>query len=143
MLTRTHVEKIIGLCTEKADLDAFRSYTAPDYVFEIMGTQPAAGEWRGVDAMKRHFNAFKENFTEEFRFRATDILVDVEKRSAAVRLHSHALTDKGGGQYHQHCGWFIYFDANDKISRIVQYDDSKLVDDMTVRVATAEMQALR
>lgn len=31
----------------------------------------------------------------------------------------------------------------DKITRIVQYDDTKLVDDMTVRVATAKMQALQ
>ena len=29
------------------------------------------------------------------------------------------------------------------ITRIVQYDDSKLVDDMTVRAATAKMKALQ
>jgi hypothetical protein len=52
-------------------MEEFRSYTAPGFVFEIMGTQPAAGEWRGIDAMKRHFEAFKENFTSEFQFNAT------------------------------------------------------------------------
>jgi ketosteroid isomerase-like protein len=71
------------------------------------------------------------------------IYVDTEKKTAAVRLHSLPLTDKGGGDYQQHCGWFMYFDDNDKITRIVQYDDSKLVDDMTVRVATAGMKALQ
>ena len=68
MLTTAHVEKAVRLLTEAADLEEFRSYTAPDFVFEIMGGQPASGEWRGVDAMKRHFDAFKENFTADFRF---------------------------------------------------------------------------
>jgi hypothetical protein len=75
-------------------------HTASGFVFEIMGLQPASGEWRGVYAMKRPFAAFKENFT------------------------------------------FVCFDDDDKIERIVQYDDTKLVDDMTVRVATAKMKAL-
>ena len=143
MLTREHVEKIVGFCTGKADMEAFRSYTAPDFVFEIMGTQPAAGEWHGVDSMMRHFAAFKENFTSEFQFNSTGILIDIEKKTAAVRLHSLPLTDKGGGDYQQYCGWFVYFDDDGRITRIVQYDDSKLVDDMTVRVATAKMKALR
>jgi hypothetical protein len=60
-------------CTEEADLEAFRRYTAPSFVFEIMGAQPAAGEWRGVNAMKRHFTAFKDNFTTEFQVTATEI----------------------------------------------------------------------
>ena len=143
MLTREHVEKIVGFCTGKADMEAFRSYTAPDFVFEIMGTQPAAGEWHGVDSMIRHFAAFKENFTSEFQFNSTGIFMDIEKKTAAVRLHSLPLTDKGGGDYQQYCGWFVYFDDDGRITRIVQYDDSKLVDDMTVRVATAKMKALR
>lgn len=66
-----------------------------------------------------------------------------EKSMAAVRLHSDPLKDKGGGDYQQNCGWFIYFDQHDRIERIVQYDDTKLVDDMTLRVATAKMQALQ
>ncbi|MBV8673507.1 MAG: nuclear transport factor 2 family protein [Acidobacteriaceae bacterium] len=143
MITRAHVEKVVGFCTGRADMDQFRVHTAPEFVFEIMGTQPAAGEWRGVDAMKRHFAAFKENFAGEFQFNASAIYVDAEKQTAAVRLHSVPLTDKGGGDYQQHCGWFVYFDDDDRITRIVQYDDSKLVDDMTVRVATARMKALQ
>jgi ketosteroid isomerase-like protein len=115
----------------------------PGFVFEIMGRQPASGKWRGVDAMKRHFDAFKENFTAEFRFTVTEIIVDAEKRMAAARLHSHPHTDKRGGDYQQHCGWFIYFGDEDKITRIVQYDDTKLVNDMTIRVATAKMRALQ
>jgi len=83
MLTRAHVEMVVGLVTERSDIEAFRSYAAPGFIFEIMGQQPAAGEWRGVD---------------------------VEKRMAAARLHSHPLTYVGGGDYQQHCGWFIYFD---------------------------------
>ena len=93
--------------------------------------------------MKRHFDAFKDNFTAAFRFTADDILVDSAKSMAAVRLHSDPLRDKGGGDYQQRCGWFVYFDQDGKIERIVQYDDTKLVDDMTVRVATAKMQALQ
>ena len=143
MLTRAHIEKIVGLCTGKANMKEFQSYTAPGFVFEIMGTQPAAGEWHGVESMKRHFEAFKENFTSEFQFNASGIYVDAEKKTAAVRLHSLPLTDKGGGSYQQHCGWLVYFDHEDKITRIVQYDDTKLVDDMTLRVATARMRALQ
>jgi len=86
-------------------MEAFRSYTAPGFVLEIMGTQPAAGEWHGVDTMQRHFAAFKENVTSEFQFIATGIYVDVEKKTAAVRLHSLPLTEKRGGEYLQHCGW--------------------------------------
>ncbi|PYV65255.1 MAG: hypothetical protein DMG95_02115 [Acidobacteria bacterium] len=141
MLTRAHVENIIGFCTGKANMQEFQSYTAPGFVFEIMGTQ-AAGEWHGIE-VKRQFEAFKENFTSEFQFNASGIYVDSEKKTAAVRLHSLPLTDKGGGSYQQHCGWFVYFDHEDKITRIVQYDDTKLVDDMTLRVATARMRALQ
>jgi ketosteroid isomerase-like protein len=93
--------------------------------------------------MKRQFDAFKENFTSEFQFNASGIYVDAEKKTAAVRLHSLPLTDRGGGSYQQHCGWFVYFDDDDKITRIVQYDDTKLVDDMTLRVQTARMKALQ
>jgi hypothetical protein len=50
----------------------FRRCTAPSFVVEIIGAQPA-GEWRGVDAMKRHFTAFKDNFTTEFQVTATEI----------------------------------------------------------------------
>ncbi len=143
MIDRANVEAAIRTCAQKGDLEAFRAYTAPGFVFEIMAGQPASGEWRGIDAMKRHFEAFQHNFTAPFRFTATDILVDPEKSMAAVRLHSDPLKDKGGGNYQQHCGWFVYFDKDHKITRIVQYDDTKLVDDMTLRVATAEMQALQ
>ena len=73
MLTRAHVENIIGFCTGKANMQEFQSYTAPGFVFEIMGTQPAAGEWHGIEAMKRQFEAFKENFTSEFQFNASGI----------------------------------------------------------------------
>jgi hypothetical protein len=41
------------------------------------------------------------------------------------------------------CGWFVYFDESDKVTRIVQYDDTQLVNDMTVRVATAQMKGLQ
>jgi ketosteroid isomerase-like protein len=143
MLTRAHVEKVVSLCTGKANMEEFRSYAAPEFVFEIMGNQPAAGEWQGVDAMKRQFTAFKENFTTEFQFNSGGIFVDVEQKAAAVRLHSLPLTDKGGGEYQQHCGWFMYFDDDNKITRIVQYDDTKLVDDMMLRVETAKMKALQ
>jgi ketosteroid isomerase-like protein len=143
MLTTAHLEKAVRRLTEAADFEEFRPYTAPDFVFEIMGGQPASGKWRGIDAMKRHFEAFKENFTADFRFNVTEVIVDPEKRMAAARLHSHPLTDKGGGDYQQHCGWFIYFNDDDKITHIVQYDDTKLVDDVTVRVATTKMRALQ
>ena len=93
MLTRAHVENIIGFCTGKANMQEFQSYTAPGFVFEIMGTQ-AAGEWHGIE-VKRQFEAFKENFTSEFQFNASGIYVDSEKKTAAVRLHSLPLTDKG------------------------------------------------
>jgi ketosteroid isomerase-like protein len=143
MLTRALAEQVVGFCTGNPDMEALRSHTAPGFVFEIMGTQPAAGEWLGVDAMKWQFAEFKENFTSEFQFNTSGIYVDVEKKTAAVRLHSLPLTDKRGGEYQQHCGWFVYFDDHDKITRIVQCDDTKLVDDMTLRVATAKMRALQ
>jgi len=143
MLTRTRVEEVVGLCTEKADFGAFQAYTAPGFVYEFMGTQPYAGEWRGADAVKRQFTAFNENFTSEFQVTATEIYVDVEKKTAAVRLQSHPLTDKGGGEYRQHCVWFVYFDDDDKVTRIVDYSDTKLVDEMIIRVATAQMKALK
>jgi ketosteroid isomerase-like protein len=69
--------------------------------------------------------------------------VDVEKRTAAVRLQSHPLTDKGGGEYRQHCVWFMYFDDDNRVRRIVDYSDTKLVDEMIIRVATAKMRELR
>jgi ketosteroid isomerase-like protein len=103
MLTGAHVEKVVGLCTEKADFDEFEAHTAPGFIYEFMGTQPYAGEWRGADAVKRQFTAFNENFTSEFQVTATEIYVDAEKKTAAVRLQSHPLTDKGGGEYRQHC----------------------------------------
>jgi hypothetical protein len=37
----------------------------------------------------------------------------------------------------------LYFDENDKVTRILQYDDTKLVNDMILRVATARMKALQ
>jgi ketosteroid isomerase-like protein len=143
MLARAHVEKVIRVCTEEADFEAFRAYAAPDFVYEFIGSQPFAGEWRGVDAVKRQFAAIQEHFTSKFGFTATEIHVDSEKRTAAVRLHSHPLTDKGGGAWRQHCAWFLYFDENDKVARIVQYDDTKLVNDMILRVETAKMNELR
>jgi ketosteroid isomerase-like protein len=143
MLTREHVEKIVNLCTEKADFQAFQAHTAPGFVYEFMGTQPYSGEWRGADAVKRQFTAFNDNFTSEFQVTATEIYVDVEKRTAAVRLQSHPLTDKGGGEYRQHCVWFMYFDDDNQVRRIVDYSDTKLVDEMIIRVATAKMRELR
>ena len=77
MLTRAYAEQVIRLCTEKADFAAFQTHTAPGFVYEFMGTQPYAGEWRGTDAVKRQFTAFNDNFTSEFRVTATEIYVDV------------------------------------------------------------------
>jgi len=142
MLTRAYAEQVIRLCTEKSDFAALQAHTAPGFVFEFMGTQPYAGEWRGPDAVKRQFTAFNDNFTSEFQVTATEIYVDADKRTAAVRLQSHPLTDKDGGEYRQHCAWFVYFDENDKVTRIVDYSDTKLVDEMIIRVATARMKAL-
>jgi hypothetical protein len=39
--------------------------------------------------------------------------------------------------------WFVYFNDDNKITRIVDYSDTKLVDEMIIRVATAKMKALR
>lgn len=66
--------------------------------------------------------------------------------STPLRLSPPAFASahrQGGGKYQQHCGWFVHFNDHDKITRIVQYDDTKLVDDMTLRVATARMRALQ
>jgi hypothetical protein len=71
MLARAHVEKVIRVCTEEADFEAFRAYAAPDFVYEFIGTQPFAGEWRGVDGAKRQFAAIQEHFTSKFGFAAT------------------------------------------------------------------------
>jgi ketosteroid isomerase-like protein len=143
MLTRTQMETVIRLCAENADFEAFQTHIAPGFIYEFMGTQPYAGEWHGADAVKRQFTVFSENFTSEFRVTVTEIYVDAEKKTAAVRLQSHPLTDKGGGEYRQHCAWFVYFNDDNKITRIVDYSDTKLVDEMTIRVATAKMKALQ
>lgn len=143
MLTRTQMETVIRLCAENADFEAFQTHIAPGFIYEFMDTQPYAGEWRGADAVKRQFTVFSENFTSEFRVTVTEIYVDAEKKTAAVRLQSHPLTDKGGGEYRQHCAWFVYFNDDNKITRIVDYSDTKLVDEMTIRVATAKMKALQ
>jgi len=143
MLMRAFVENVVGLCTEKADFENFQRHTAPGFVYEFMGTQPYAGEWHGANAVKRQFTAFNENFTSEFQVTASEIYVDAEKKTATVRLQSHPLTDKGGGEYRQHCVWFVYFNDDNKITRIVDYSDTKLVDEMIIRVATAKMNALR
>jgi len=143
MLTRAFAEKVVRLCTEKADFEDFQRHTAPCFVYEFMGTQPYAGEWHGANAVKRQFTVFNENFTSEFEVMATEIYVDSEKKTAAVRLQSHPLTDRGGGEYRQHCVWFVYFNDDNKITRIVDYSDTKLVDEMIIRVATAKMKALR
>ena len=143
MLTRAYAEQVIRLCSENADFESFQTHTAPGFVYEFMGTQPYAGEWRGPDAVRRQFTAFNDNFTTEFRVTATEVYVDAERKTAAVRLQSHPLTDKGGGAYRQHCVWFVYFDENDKVTRIVDYSDTKLVDEMVLRVATAKMKALQ
>ena len=143
MLTRAFAEKVVLLCTEKADFEDFQRHTAPCFVYEFMGTQPYAGEWHGANAVKRQFTVFNEYFTSEFEVTATEIYVDSEKKTAAVRLQSHPLTDRGGGEYWQHCVWFVYFNDDNKITRIVDYSDTKLVDEMIIRVATAKMKALR
>src|SRR5215472_16699439 len=143
MLTRAFAEKVVRLCTEKADFEDFQRHTAPCFVYEFMGTQPYAGEWHGANAVKRQFTVFNENFTSEFEVTATEIYVDSEKKTVAVRLQSHPLTDRGGGEYRQHCVWFVYFNDDNKITRIVDYSDTKLVDEMIIRVATAKMKALR
>jgi ketosteroid isomerase-like protein len=143
MLTRTQMETVIRLCAETADFEAFQTHIAPGFIYEFMGTQPYAGEWHGADAVKRQFTVFSENFTSEFRVTVTEIYVDAEKKTAAVRLQSHPLTDKGGGEYRQHCAWFVYFNDDNKITRIVDYSDTKLVDEMTIRVTTAKMKALQ
>src|SRR5215467_11616633 len=91
MLTRAFAEKVVLLCTEKADFEDFQKHTAPCFVYEFMGHQPYAGEWHGANAVKRQFTVFNENFTGEFEVTATEIYVDSEKRTAAVRLQSHPL----------------------------------------------------
>jgi ketosteroid isomerase-like protein len=73
MLDRATVEAAIRACAEEGDLEAFRALHPPDFVFKTTTGQPASGEWRGIDAMRRHFAALKRNFTAEFRFTATDI----------------------------------------------------------------------
>jgi len=142
MLNREYVEKVISFCTEKADFAAFQAHTAPNFVYEFMGTQPYAGEWHGADAVKRQFVSFNENFTSDFEVTATEIYLDADKRVAIARLQSHPLTDLGGGAYRQHCVWFVYFDERSRVRRVVDYSDTKLVDEMIVRVQTAKMKAL-
>ncbi len=142
MLNREYVEKVINFCTEKADFAAFQDHTAPNFVYEFMGTQPYAGEWHGADAVKRQFVSFNDNFTSDFEVTATEIYLDADKRVAVARLQSHLLTDLGGGDYRQHCVWFVYFDERDRVTRVVDYSDTKLVDEMIVRVQTAKMKLL-
>ncbi len=142
MLNRKYVETVITFCTEKADFAAFQAHTAPNFVYEFMGTQPYAGEWHGADAVKRQFVSFNENFTSDFEVTATEIYLDADKRVAVTRLQSHPLTDLGGGDYRQHCVWFVYFDEQDRVMRVVDYSDTKLVDEMIVRVQTARMKLL-
>ena len=67
----------------------------------------------------------------------------VDKKIAAVRLQSHPLTDKGGAEYRQHCAWFVYFNDDNKITRVVDYSDTKLVDEMILRVHTTKMKELQ
>jgi len=143
MLTREHVQNILNIVINKSDYAEFQKHLVSDFVYEFMGTQPCAGLWVGPDAVKRQFTAFNENFTTEFGVEMDELFVDPEKNAAALRLHSHPLTDLGGGEYRQHCAWFIYFNNDGKITRIVDYSDTKLVDEMTLRVETARMNNLK
>jgi ketosteroid isomerase-like protein len=142
MLNREYVEKVISFCTEKANFAAFQAHTAPNFVYEFIGTQPYAGEWHGADAVKRQFVSFNENFTSDFAITATEIYLDADKRVAVARLQSRPLTDLGRGAYRQHCVWFVYFDERDRVTRVIDYSDTKLVDEMILRVQTAKMKAL-
>jgi ketosteroid isomerase-like protein len=140
MLNRDYVERVIGFCTETADFAAFRAHTAPDFVHEFMGTQSYAGEWNGADAVRRRFVSFDEDVASDFAVTATEICLDADKRVAVARLQSHPLTDLGGGAYRQHYVWFVYFDERDRVTRVVEYADAKLVDEMIVRVEIAHMK---
>ncbi len=142
MLNREYVEKVISFCTEKADLVAFQAHTTPNFACEFMGTQPYVGEWHGADAVKRQFMSFNENFTSDFEVTPTEIYLDADKRVAVARLPSHALTDLGGIAYRQHSVWFIYFDEQDRVTRVIEYLDTRLVDEMVVHVQTAKMKVL-
>jgi len=107
-----------------------------------MGTQPYAGEWHGADAVKRQFVSFNENFTSDFEVTATEIYLDADKRVAVARLKSHPLTDLTGDAYRQHCVWFVYFDERARVTRVVDYSDTKLVDEMIVRMQTGEDEGI-
>jgi ketosteroid isomerase-like protein len=143
LITREYVEKVISSVVDAADYAEFQKHVTDDFIYEFMGTQPYSGEWRGSDAVKRQFTAFNENFTTDFRVKVTELYVDAEKNTAVARLQSLPLTDLGGGDYRQHCVWFAYFNDSGKIRRLVDYSDTKLVDEMIVRVQTAKMQKLR
>jgi len=143
LITREYVEKVISSVVDAADYAEFQKHVTDDFIYEFMGTQPYSGEWRGPDAVKRQFTAFNENFTTDFRVKVTELYVGAEKNTAVARLQSLPLTDLGGGDYRQHCVWFAYFNDSGKIRRLVDYSDTKLVDEMIVRVQTAKMQKLR
>jgi ketosteroid isomerase-like protein len=142
MLDREYVERVINFNTEKADFASFQAHTAPNFVHEFMGTRPDASEWRGADAVRRQLVSFDEGFTSDFAVTAAEICFDADKRVAVARLQSHPLTDLGGGAYRQHCVWFVYSDERDRVTRVVDYSDTKPVDEMIVRVQTAKMKAL-
>jgi ketosteroid isomerase-like protein len=143
VITRNSVQALLALVTDDADFEEFEKHMAADFYYEFMGTQPYAGKWIGADGVRRQFEEFTKNFESPFRVSVSDFSVDAEARIAAVRLHSYPLTDLGGGDYRQHCVWFLYFTEDDKVAKIVDYSDTKLVDEMIVRVATARMAALQ
>lgn len=143
MLKREYVQKIISLIADKANFVEFQQYMADNFCYEFMGTQPYSGQWQGMDAVKRQFTAFNENFTVEFKVKVTELYVDSEKNTAALRLQSYPLTDIGGGDYQQHCAWFVYFNDEGKITKIIDYSDTKLVDEMMLRVQTAKISKLK
>ncbi len=84
----------------------------------------------------------RRTLTERKQCSATEIYLDADKRVFVARLQSHPLTDLGGIAYRQHCEWFVYIDERDRLTRVVDYWDTKLMDEMMVRVRTAKIKVL-
>ncbi len=84
----------------------------------------------------------RRTLTEGKQCSATEIYLDADKRVVVARLQSHPLTGLGGIAYRQHWVWFVYFDERDRLTRVVDYCNTKLVDEMNVRVRTAKIKVL-
>ena len=143
MINRDYVKKILSLIVDSGNFEEFQKLVTSNFCYEFIGTQPYSGQWKGADAVKRQFEVFNENFTTQFKVKVMETYVDTEQKTAAVRLQSFPLTDIGGGHYHQYCAWFVYFTEDGKIKKIVDYSDTKLVNEMILRVERAKMEKLQ